>query len=488
MADVRVFIGASTEADEHARLIIRSLESGGVATIPWRRVFRPGDYGLDALDRLARQADGAVLVTSADDRTWYRGTESFSPRDNIIFELGYFLQAFGRQRIAIIRVPRQDGTLPRVPTDLAGLTTINFILGNEKVNADHVVTWARRFRASFHPVHPSAAEVTRILRDELPAIRASWQGSVESLVVSPTLDGLRKAVRGEISLTTGQYYSRLNTEIANSGEGTSIMAVSSVSSEVWASDKDQQRYFNRNLEAALRGADIRRLFVTSDESPIDLRRVIDLQDESGIEVRVASFEHASYFSILEDIVIFIGGGPAKFLRAYVALPAINNPSRVRGGRLILDPAQCEEQCDAFEAAWEFSVSPREIAGPSIQKRVSAPGLTMMARRTDRQVVSCRDAAAARGIPLRNELKTLILETTAGLVAVHLPGNERLSLRRLKRFLEVDEAKLASTESLREIGLEPGTVSALLDPRLLLDAPSAVLADVKAVKEGESGDS
>jgi hypothetical protein len=82
----RVFVGASSEAEEHERLVRHVLEEIEIEPIPWRHSFLPGEYGLDSLDRITRHADGAILIVSADDKTWYRGLESFSPRDNVLFE------------------------------------------------------------------------------------------------------------------------------------------------------------------------------------------------------------------------------------------------------------------------------------------------------------------------------------------------------------------------------------------------------------------
>jgi prolyl-tRNA editing enzyme YbaK/EbsC (Cys-tRNA(Pro) deacylase) len=72
-------------------------------------------------------------------------------------------------------------------------------------------------------------------------------------------------------------------------------------------------------------------------------------------------------------------------------------------------------------------------------------------------IGCRDAARQKGIPIRNELKTLILETGIGLAALHLRGNEKASLRSIKRALKTKRASLASSEVLGSIGLKPGCV-------------------------------
>ena len=76
----------------------------------------------------------------------------------------------------------------------------------------------------------------------------------------------------------------------------------------------------------------------------------------------------------------------------------------------------------------------------------------------------------------NELKTIILETTVGVYAVHVPGDRQVSLRRVKTFLEAREVYLASPEYLRSIPLSPGTVCPVLEPvwSLRHSASSSVL--------------
>jgi predicted nucleotide-binding protein len=68
-SEPKVFVGASSEAGEHEQLVRDVLEEVGIETIPWRHSFRPGEYGLDSFDRITRQADGAILIASADDKT-----------------------------------------------------------------------------------------------------------------------------------------------------------------------------------------------------------------------------------------------------------------------------------------------------------------------------------------------------------------------------------------------------------------------------------
>lgn len=104
-----------------------------------------------------------------------------------------------------------------------------------------------------------------------------------------------------------------------------------------------------------------------------------------------------------------------------------------------------------------------VPAHSIPRLVQPPGNWLRSRTLRTPVISCQEAAIARGIPLDQELKTLILETSNGILAVHLPGDGQLSLREIKRQCNVEHAHLATPETLEHLGLSPGTVSAVLEP-------------------------
>ena len=464
----KVFVGASTEAKQHDTLVREILEREGIEPIPWRTSFRPGEYGLDSLERITSHADGAILIASADDKTWYRGQETFAPRDNVLLALGYFLHAYGRRRTAIVQVQGASGAFPRIPTDLAGLTGIHFRQQAPTANALEIQRWAQQFILAFRSLHPEIRGIVKILREDYEDIDPGWEDAIRSLVLSPIRRAALSALRGELLLTPGQYYAQLETEIAAAGRGTKIYAVSTTSSHVWLNDRDQQQYFASNIAAARRGAEIRRLFVLPDHVHADLRGVIRLQGEAGIAVRMARPGASADFNTLDDVVLFMDDDPAPRIRGYVGLPAFDNPRRIRGGKLLLDTNLCHQQREAFAAAWALAASvgadndahdiPHTPPGEN-----DAPGEAMRPAWLARPVVTCREAASARGVPLQNELKTLITETPGGLVAAHMTGDSELALRALKDVLEIDQAQLASSQTLRDLGLSPGTVCAVLNP-------------------------
>jgi len=77
------------------------------------------------------------------------------------------------------------------------------------------------------------------------------------------------------------------------------------------------------------------------------------------------------------------------------------------------------------------------------------------------VISCSQAANAKGIPIKNELKSLILTTSKGLCLLNIPGDENASLRSVKKVLDVDEAFLANTEQLKSLHVQSGSVCPFL---------------------------
>lgn len=117
----------------------------------------------------------------------------------------------------------------------------------------------------------------------------------------------------------------------------------------------------------------------------------------------------------------------------------------------------------------FSHTGPESDPPPVPKRYSAPPMArvrsrfdnpsswLQTFRLDRSVVSCRDAAEAKSIPLEHELKSLLLASSRGLLLVHLRGNRRLSLRKVKTLLKLDEARLAEPSVLAQLGISPGTL-------------------------------
>jgi predicted nucleotide-binding protein len=126
----RVFIISSAEAIEIARTIQNAFEHDPFTVVVWTDgVFRASHYAIDSLERMLDQTDVSIAIGEPDDITESRGDRHASPRDNVIFELGFFMGRLGRHRALLVE-PR--GEEVRLPSDLAGITTITYRYGDGK--------------------------------------------------------------------------------------------------------------------------------------------------------------------------------------------------------------------------------------------------------------------------------------------------------------------------------------------------------------------
>lgn len=120
-----VFIGSSSEGKRIAEAIQLNFDNDLAATVWSQGLFRPSRTPLQTLDQLARDFDFAVLVVTPDDVVESRGQRESSPRDNVVFEAGFFAGRFGMDRTFLV-CPRDLGV--KLPSDLDGLTTERFDL------------------------------------------------------------------------------------------------------------------------------------------------------------------------------------------------------------------------------------------------------------------------------------------------------------------------------------------------------------------------
>jgi CRP/FNR family cyclic AMP-dependent transcriptional regulator len=121
---IRVFVISSVEALPVARAIENAFAHDPFATIVWANgVFRVTNYTLESLENELDMCDFAVAIAHPDDKTKIRDEDWPTPRDNVVFELGFFMGRLGRSR-AILMEPQ--GARIKLPSDLAGVTTIRY--------------------------------------------------------------------------------------------------------------------------------------------------------------------------------------------------------------------------------------------------------------------------------------------------------------------------------------------------------------------------
>jgi catechol 2,3-dioxygenase-like lactoylglutathione lyase family enzyme len=118
-----VFVGSSTEGLEFARAARSRLGSVAEVTLWEDEFFSPGKTVIESLMDSLSQFDFAVLVLTPDDLVKSHGSETFGPRDNVVFELGLFMGNLGRARTFLLY---QAGANVKLPSDLAGLTVVPY--------------------------------------------------------------------------------------------------------------------------------------------------------------------------------------------------------------------------------------------------------------------------------------------------------------------------------------------------------------------------
>lgn len=119
-----VFIGSSAEQRALAYEIRDGLSHEKCLPKVWTDdLFRPSATSIENLERELDAADFAVLVITPDDVVVSRKRRKDAPRDNVIWEHGYFTGGLGRQRTFIVK-PR--GADLKLPSDLVGVTPLDY--------------------------------------------------------------------------------------------------------------------------------------------------------------------------------------------------------------------------------------------------------------------------------------------------------------------------------------------------------------------------
>jgi CRP/FNR family cyclic AMP-dependent transcriptional regulator len=120
----RVFVMSSAEALPIARALQTAFEHDPFEVVVWTDgVFRASHYSIESLEMQLDRSDFAIAIAAADDETTSRDERHLAPRDNVTFELGFFMGRLGRKRTLLLE-PR--GEHVKLPSDLAGLTTLTY--------------------------------------------------------------------------------------------------------------------------------------------------------------------------------------------------------------------------------------------------------------------------------------------------------------------------------------------------------------------------
>ena len=118
-----VFIGSSKEQLAIAEAIKNTIPAALAEVVIWSENVFTASACLESIEAQLLTADFAVLVAGPDDHVTSRGAQSEAPRDNVVFELGLFMGALSRSRTFVFA---PEGMALKIPSDLKGLTTLQF--------------------------------------------------------------------------------------------------------------------------------------------------------------------------------------------------------------------------------------------------------------------------------------------------------------------------------------------------------------------------
>ena len=111
-----IFLGYCGSSTPTASKIKKFLEDGGVSVLDWKTDFDPATSILRQIEEASKRcAAGIFLFTKDDVVSDAASTDHAVPRDNVVFEAGYFSALKGKSRVLIVR---ESGA--KMPADLGG--------------------------------------------------------------------------------------------------------------------------------------------------------------------------------------------------------------------------------------------------------------------------------------------------------------------------------------------------------------------------------
>lgn len=109
-----VFLGYCSKASNTANTINLFLKKLNVNVLDWVD-FSAGGNILDEIERASSITSAGIFLFTQDDFLEEAQADRAAPRDNVVFEAGYFTQSKGRERVLIIR---EEGV--KMPADVGG--------------------------------------------------------------------------------------------------------------------------------------------------------------------------------------------------------------------------------------------------------------------------------------------------------------------------------------------------------------------------------
>jgi hypothetical protein len=111
-----VFLGYCSKSKPTAQAIHLFLtEKLGVKVLNWAMDLAGGGLILEEIERASRSCSCGIFLFTTDDRLDDGGPDRAAPRDNVVFEAGYFASSKGHTKALIVR---EEGAM--MPADIGG--------------------------------------------------------------------------------------------------------------------------------------------------------------------------------------------------------------------------------------------------------------------------------------------------------------------------------------------------------------------------------
>jgi len=133
-----IFLGYCSKSEGTARKIKMFIEKVLKATVlDWQKDFTEGKTIIEEIEEASRRTSGGIFLFTKDDDIQQGDTTVAAPRDNVVFETGFFAQSKGRGRVLIIREKEA-----KMPADLGGSIYVNL---DDRTNIEPLKSRLRRF-------------------------------------------------------------------------------------------------------------------------------------------------------------------------------------------------------------------------------------------------------------------------------------------------------------------------------------------------------
>lgn len=146
---MKIFIASSTQSLTYAYSVKVHLAvkyGNQLDVLIWENAFGAGDITIKRLLDITKETDLGLFIFAPDDLLLLNKKEEYTcTRDNVILEAGFFMGRIGLERTIILSPFPEKGKKHRMPTDLAGVTIIQYYHGADEyeayANMNHGTYW-----------------------------------------------------------------------------------------------------------------------------------------------------------------------------------------------------------------------------------------------------------------------------------------------------------------------------------------------------------